>query len=223
MKLFSRFKKFLYTTYHRRELDDIQRDYSNIFYGKVLDIGGTNRGSFKKPINKTNSWIVADLTMYKGVDMVLDITNMDRISDESIDIVRAIEVFEHVKDPLLALDESCRVLKKGGSLVLSAPFMYPIHAAPEDYQRWTESKWKKELRCRGFDLECVHALGSIYTIIGDILKKISKNSNILVKYFLYLIFLIWEGVYILDRKKLLPNFLNFSSYVDGYFIIAKKQ
>jgi SAM-dependent methyltransferase len=57
--------------------------------------------------------------------------------DASFDTVVLLEVLEHVADAPAVLDEIARVLKPGGRLLLSVPFLYPLHDAPHDYRRYT--------------------------------------------------------------------------------------
>ena len=54
---------------------------------------------------------------------------------ESIDKVLCCEVLEHLEEPQKAIKEIYRVLKQGGELILSVPFLFPIHADPHDFQR----------------------------------------------------------------------------------------
>jgi SAM-dependent methyltransferase len=54
------------------------------------------------------------------------------------DAVVCTEVIEHVRDPLTLLEEIRRVLKAGGTLILSVPFTWHIHDEPRDYWRFTE-------------------------------------------------------------------------------------
>jgi len=44
-----------------------------------------------------------------------------KLEDDSFDVVMCSQVIEHLKDPLLAIKEMYRVLKKGGAAVISTP------------------------------------------------------------------------------------------------------
>lgn len=47
------------------------------------------------------------------------------------------EVLEHLHDPRLGLDNVYKILKPNGKLILSTPFILPIHDRPYDYFRFT--------------------------------------------------------------------------------------
>lgn len=55
----------------------------------------------------------------------------------SFDTVLLLEVLEHVAEAPQVLAEISRVLKPGGVLLTSMPFLYPLHDAPHDYRRYT--------------------------------------------------------------------------------------
>jgi SAM-dependent methyltransferase len=57
--------------------------------------------------------------------------------DGVFDIVLCSEVMEHVNEPELLLREISRVLRSGGFLVMTTPFMVPMHEEPHDYFRYT--------------------------------------------------------------------------------------
>ena len=44
---------------------------------------------------------------------------------------------EHLCEPQIFLNESYRILKKDGTIILSVPWMWWIHEAPYDYFRYT--------------------------------------------------------------------------------------
>ncbi|MFT3789796.1 MAG: class I SAM-dependent methyltransferase [Rudaea sp.] len=76
--------------------------------------------------------------------------------DGTFDTVLLLEVLEHVAEPARVLSEIERVLKSGGVLLLSMPFLYPLHDAPHDYQRYTAPGLKYAVVRAGLD--CIEPL-----------------------------------------------------------------
>ena len=63
------------------------------------------------------------------IDLVSDITEIPA-PDASFDAILCSEVLEHIPEPTHALDEFMRLLRPGGTLILSAPFASLVHFAP---------------------------------------------------------------------------------------------
>ena len=75
------------------------------------------------------------------------------LENESIDVILCTEVFEHLKNPILALKEFSRVMKKDGVLILTALFCCLTHMAPYFYYNGFSEYWYKEhLRDYGFTI-----------------------------------------------------------------------
>lgn len=100
---------------------------------KTLDIGsghGPYAGYFPHRVS-------VDIAPGQGVDYVVDAHNLSRFSDGSFEVVLATEVLEHLHTPQQAIDEMHRVLKPGGSVILTTRFIFPLHNIPGDYWRFT--------------------------------------------------------------------------------------
>jgi SAM-dependent methyltransferase len=66
-----------------------------------------------------------------GVDIVADVTTLDGVND-TYDLVLCTNLLEHVVDREQTVRHVKRVVHPGGSLVLTVPRRYPIHADPID-------------------------------------------------------------------------------------------
>lgn len=86
--------------------------------------------------------------------------------DAAADAVISSQVIEHLEYPDKALKEAARLLKPGGYLFLSFPFLYPMHAEPIDFNRQTEYGIKTMLRDAGFESVEFTKIGSLWYLIG---------------------------------------------------------
>lgn len=86
-----------------------------------------------------------DLFPYPNVQVIADIHNLP-FEDNSADAVICESSLEHLKNPEKAVKEMRRVLKPGGLLYISAPFIVGFHASPDDFYRWTLPGLKEFLK-----------------------------------------------------------------------------
>ncbi len=77
-----------------------------------------------------------DIFPFNNVDFVTDATKLP-IKDDSVDMIITESTLEHIPDAELAIKEICRVVKPGGYVYISIPFLMPFHASPNDYFRLT--------------------------------------------------------------------------------------
>jgi len=78
-----------------------------------------------------------DVDAARAPDLVADVEDLAMLADASIDAVVMMEVLEHVRRPDRAVGELRRVLKPGGIVIGSTPFLLGIHDQPYDYYRYT--------------------------------------------------------------------------------------
>lgn len=81
--------------------------------------------------------IEVDIDATRNPDLVQDLANLNQINDNQFDAVYCAEVLEHVRDVHKGIAEIYRVLRPGGRLIGSTPFLMPIHEAPVDFWRFT--------------------------------------------------------------------------------------
>ena len=70
------------------------------------------------------------------IDVFYDGLNIP-FEDNSFDSIVCFEVLEHVFEPEKIIQEMYRVLKPGGKLMLTTPFIWNEHEIPYDYGRYT--------------------------------------------------------------------------------------
>lgn len=86
------------------------------------------------------------------------------VDDRSVDAVLATETLEHVLDPVQFLTEADRVLKPGGTLILTVPFAARWHFIPRDFWRFTPSGLRELLGARRFENIRICARGNEVTV-----------------------------------------------------------
>jgi SAM-dependent methyltransferase len=77
----------------------------------------------------------------------------------SIGTVLTTQQLEHVDDPATVLAEAHRVLRHGGTLLLSTHGVWAHHPDPKDLWRWTEEGLVALVAAAGFRVTAVHPLG----------------------------------------------------------------
>lgn len=99
------------------------------------------------------------------------------IESGTADAVISSQVIEHLDNPLDAFRETARILKPGGLLIISFPFLYPIHAEPHDYTRFTEHAMKKILTDHRLEIVEMNRIGGFWYIAGMYLHMYLKTFN----------------------------------------------
>jgi SAM-dependent methyltransferase len=135
-------------------------------------------------------WIEAVGLRYEGVDWPQSIHAPEAagivrhdlnarpwpFESETYDGLLCTEVLEHIPDPGAFLREAARVLKPGGLLVLTTPFVWPEHEAPHDYFRYTQFGLTRLAAQAGFTVECVEPRGGWHAALAQILGLWSYHA-----------------------------------------------
>ncbi len=121
--------------------------------GRVLDIGC---GDMVDQIEfiPGNEYIGVDIERTKYTSILGDIHKLP-FKSESFDSCICNAVLEHVREPRTALSECNRVLKSGGVMWISVPFLQHIHAN-HDYRRFTGKELTYEVENAGFRVDWLH-------------------------------------------------------------------
>ncbi len=139
--------------------------------GLVLEVGSGHRprrGRYQAPVEKATAWIYLDLSADRSADIVADVEHLP-LKDGTFDTVICLEVLEYITHPKQALCEMGRVLRPGGMLVLSAPFMHRADTE-HDYWRFSEHALRHLMAETGFEVRQLRAQGAALAVAVNILK-----------------------------------------------------
>ncbi len=114
--------------------------------GNVLDVGCGEKPYAHLFAGKITSYLGTDIDLgnSKHVDICADSLTLP-IKTSSVDTVVSNQVIEHVKSPEVFLKEITRILRPGGTLIITAPQLWCLHEKPHDYYRFT--RYALELLC----------------------------------------------------------------------------
>ncbi len=127
----------------------LERELAGCIPGATLVDVGAGQSDFRE-LTKKFSVCAFDFYPYPGVDVVCDFASSLPLKDHSADIVLLTNVLEHVREPNVLLTECHRILKPGGVLLGTVPFLIKIHQRPYDFYRYTEGNLSYLFRKHGF-------------------------------------------------------------------------
>ena len=131
--------------------EDLSGDMIINLKSPILDIGAGISSRFRQ--NLTNEkYIRLDIDDSEEPDIVGDALSLP-IKSESLNGVIYADILEHLINPFEAIREARRVIKPGGKIYVSVPFLYPYHPHPKDYYRFTLAGLKELLEKEGFCVE----------------------------------------------------------------------
>lgn len=159
-------------TFRRRLLDEALAGAVPFLRGRVLDVGGKKagkRGDFRPPMDRVASWAYANPDPATEPDFLCGAEAIPADAG-SFDTAVMTEVLEYVPDPAAAFREVHRVLVPGGRLILTVPFLCPMHGDWEsDRARFTEVRLRELAAAAGFETESLEPMGSLGSVIHDLL------------------------------------------------------
>jgi SAM-dependent methyltransferase len=120
--------------------------------GLALDAGAGRSGWRKTILRTAKACEGLDIAPRGGVapEWIADLTAMPQVPRARFDTVVCHQVLEHVRDPMAAARELARVLRPGGTAIVSVPHLSRRHELPHDYFRFTPEGLGWLLQSAGF-------------------------------------------------------------------------
>jgi SAM-dependent methyltransferase len=139
--------------------------------GRVLDVGAGEAPWRDLMPDAKYFGVDVDSAREFGMRTNPDITYYDGrrlpFADGNFDHVLLVEVLEHVPDPVAFLTELKRVVRPGGSLVMTVPWSARIHHLPHDYTRFTPYRLNDMLTSVGFGKVTIEERGNDIAVIAN--------------------------------------------------------
>jgi len=142
--------------------------------GHLLDLG-CGAKPYRKVFSKVSSYVGIDLPatisanhMEKRADVYGEIGRLP-FCDACFDAVLSTQVLEHVPVPATVVLEAARVLRPGGTILLTIPFVAAEHEEPHDYFRFTRYGMQSLLEQNGFEAVAVKKQFGFWSMVGEMI------------------------------------------------------
>ncbi len=122
------------------------------------------------------SYTGVDFQKFPKVNVVADLTKDIPLKDASADIITMSNTVEHIPNTMHLLKECRRILKPGGTLVGTIPFLVQVHQAPYDFNRYTNFQLERMLTEAGFRDVTVEPLGSLVDVYDTLERKFFDHA-----------------------------------------------
>jgi SAM-dependent methyltransferase len=150
---------------HGRVIGQWLHRNESLVRGRLLDVGCGNRPYAGWYESLATSVVATDVLPRPGIDVS---TFAERLPFRAgaFDTVLMTEVLEHVPDTDAAVAELARVVRQGGHLLVTVPFLYPTHEPPYDFRRFTHFGLRDVLERNGFEVLSLDAKGGVGLLVA---------------------------------------------------------
>jgi SAM-dependent methyltransferase len=107
---------------------------------------------------KVGKYLGVDLEMNPKAEHHIGFDSKTTLPANYADIVLSNQVLEHVDTPSGYLQEAYRILKPGGTIILTTHGYWFYHPTPNDYWRWTSAGLRKIVEAEGFEIKSFHGI-----------------------------------------------------------------
>ena len=154
-------------------------------FGDCIEFGSNkklSRNFLKKGAKNYNS-VFSNMFKYK--DFVKIDLEKKIIYKKKFDFVIIFNVLEHISNLDYSIKNLYSLLRKNGKIIGSTPFLYRVHGAPKDYNRFTKQYLQKILKENNFKNIKIKELGigpflACISLLRGYIKYIPLISHLLV-------------------------------------------
>lgn len=192
--------------------------------GSVLDVGGDKNSAYQSIFKGTYSLTTMNLDPKTSPDITADLEEPLPLTNALYDGVLLINVLEHIFNYKELLNESVRILKPGGQIVIIVPFLFPVHPSPRDYHRFTEETLQRECEMRSLQHVKIVALGSgVFSVRYLLLDRLLPAPLRLFGYFTVRYVTVFLDALLKLLAQVLDKKYDPAHYALGYCVTAQKS
>ena len=214
----------------RKNLYKNIKELSPFLKGSILDFG-CGAKPYKDLFVNCEEYIGLDIEKSghdhsdETVDVFYDGVNIP-FEDDRFDNIFSSEVYEHVNNIDNILDELRRVLKPGGYMLVTTPFVWNEHEIPYDFHRFTSYGIIELLSDHGFETielyKSTSYIEMIYQMKAEYYSYMFRNSrSFLLKTLVQLFVVSFQTMKGIVFSHFLPD--NSSFYGDNVVLCIKKS
>lgn len=181
--------------------------------GVALDIASGDPSYYKYLPKETFKVVRADYAKVLNPDIVLDMNARFPFLDNAVENLLFFNALYIAKSPERTLEECFRVIRRGGTLYLSSPFIFNESREPHDYYRFTSEKLEEMLRGAGFYEVSLIPMGERFTAASFLIGKFLLFWPL--RFAFYSVAIFFDSLVPKKIKTLHPCPI-------GYFCIARK-
>jgi SAM-dependent methyltransferase len=151
----------------------------------ILDVGA-GHGDFADIFADLN-YFALDIVPYAEVDLVCDLGQTVPFRAGTFDAVVLMNVLEHVYESRQLVQNIAGLLKPGGKLILTVPFLLKVHQAPFDFSRYTPYYLANLANGAGLEMKSLSGYYDTLYLLNESLGNLwqySINSNSAVQCFI---------------------------------------
>ncbi len=137
--------------------------YAPRLSGELLDVGAGRARRYADLCPNVTSYRTLDTDTGWQPDIVASAEDIP-LPDESVDAILCTQVLEHVAHPQKVIGEFHRILRQGGTCLLTVPQWNELHEEPHDYFRYTSFGLRTLFEDAGFRIDIMEPRGKYFSM-----------------------------------------------------------